>query len=768
MKKIAYILFLMLPMFFVSQIKSPVTNCIPLPNSIVAGQGEFIVSGQTKFVIANPALKSDCDGLINHLKTYYAISLQILNAIPSSGNYILLNELPSKGTENETYEMIIASDKITINAAKNSAGFFYALQTLSQLLPLPNDVKKETSENKVSLACCKIIDEPRFKWRGMHLDVSRHFFNAAFIKKYIDLLALFKMNTFHWHLTDDQGWRIEIKKYPLLTQKGAWRKGSMIGAYTSHTFDSVPYGGFYTQEQIKDIVAYASLKHITIVPEIEMPGHSVAAITSYPWLSCRGQKIDTEKAWGVFEDVFCTKDSTFEFLQDVLAEVADLFPGKYIHIGGDECPKTRWKECKTCQARMAREHLNNENELQSYFIKRIAAYLKTKNKSIIGWDEIMEGGLAEDATVMSWRGTEGGVEAAKLRHNAVMTPGSHCYFDHYQAPAKDEPIAIGGYTPLEKVYAFEPIPKELSAEESKYIIGAQANVWTEYITTEKHVEYMVLPRMAAMAEVLWTRKENKNESDFLRRIQAQFLLFDMLHYNYAKALYNVNFKIDRNETTKKLELELLANKELGLIYYTLDGTMPTKNSLQYRKPLKIDSSVLVSAAMFINKSQFQKMTQQAIDMSLATAKTISFVTAPSKYYNSGGGFTLINGVKATLPRKNNEWLGWSGFDMAATIDLGSEKEISEIEADFLKEELSWIYLPKEVVFLISKNGETFQNLGTLNDLLVEDNKSEVVLGFKKQKARYVKIIAKNAGKIASGMPGAGEDSWLFCDEILVR
>lgn len=768
MKKISLMFAVLLPFFCYTQIQTVSQYCIPMPNMFRVGEGQFLINPQTKIVIPNSSLVNDCSVLINHIEKNFGFKLQIVNAVPTGGNYIQFLPSPGNAMDSEKYELVVLPDKITIRATPTGAGFFYGMQTILQLLPLAQQMLIAKSERRIPMQCITVKDEPRFKWRGMHLDVSRHFFSVDFVKKYMDILAMYKMNTFHWHLTDDQGWRIEIKKYPLLTEVGSQRSGSMIGPYSEQKVDSRVYAGYYTQEQIKEVVAYAKTKHITIVPEIEMPGHSQAAIASYPWLSCSGKKIETAKGWGVFEDVFCTKDSTFLFLQSVLDEVIALFPGKYIHIGGDECPKTRWKECPKCQGVMKRENLKNENELQSYFVKRIANYLKSKSKSIIGWDEIMEGGLAPGAAVMSWRGTEGGIEAAHLHHDVVMTPGDYCYFDHYQSRAQDEPTAIGGYTPLEKVYAFEPVAQNLSVEEQKYIIGAQANVWTEYITTEKECEYMIAPRMAAMAEVLWTNKENKNLDDFLLRVQNHLSLLKIMNINYSTALYDVNFNIEKNNSTNTLQLYISYNKALGVIFYTTDNSLPTLDSKRYEGPIDINTTTNISAALCARDLEMQRLTSKMFYVSLATCKTPSFSVDPSKYYNSGGGFTLVNGIKARLPRLNNEWLGWSGNDMEATIDLGAEKDVSEIEADFLKEEVNWIYLPKEVTFLISEDGKTFQNVGVINKLVEENKKSAVSIGFKKQKARYVRIIAKNAGKITAGKPGAGEDCWLFCDEILVH
>lgn len=660
----------------------------------------------------------------------------------------------------ENYHLTIDEKNISILAEGNSAGAFYAIQTLIQLLPV--------GKNKsLKIPCLQIKDSPRFEWRGMHLDVCRHFFPVDFIKKYIDMMAMYKMNTFHWHLTEDQGWRIEIKKYPKLTQVGAWRKGTMVGAYSDQKYDSTLYGGFYTQEEIKEIVTYASNRHVTIVPEIEMPGHSVAAIASYPWLSCTGKQIDVERGWGVYEDVYCTKDSTFQFLQDVLDEVISLFPGKYIHIGGDESPKTRWKVCPTCQAKIKSEHLKDEHELQSYFIKRIEKYVNSKGKQIIGWDEILEGGLAPNAAVMSWRGTDGGIAAAKQKHKVVMTPGSHCYFDHYQAFPVDEPLAIGGYTPLEKVYNYEPVPDVLTVEEQQYIMGAQANVWTEYIIHQKEVEYMTMPRMAALAEVLWTKKELKNETNFLERLQQHFKLLDVYPVNYAKAIYKVEQKINSSAKPQTIELELNANPSLGTIYYTTDLSEPNSNSLKYKSPLQLTKDVTIKAGLFSDDQVKGKISSCNYNINKATNKAITLKTPPSKFYNYGGGFTLVNGVTATTPRINDQWLGWNGNDLETIINLEKSETISSITVGFLKEELNWIYLPKEIEFFTSNDGVQFTSIGKQTAENINQERFAII-NIKPTKAKYVKIVATNFGKIPSGKPGAGEDSWLFCDEIQIK
>jgi hexosaminidase len=418
----------------------------------------------------------------------------------------------------------------------------------------------QTSNIKFQIPAVSIQDAPRFAYRGLHLDVARHLFPLEFIKKYIDYIALHKMNYFHWHLTDDQGWRIEIKKYPALMSVGAYRNGTIVGRFPGKGNDNTQYGGYYTQDEVKEIVQYAADRYITVVPEIEMPGHASAAIAAYPWLSCFPDKPTViprteaatggnqgikkvQETWGVFDDVFCAgNDSTFLFLQNVLEEVLPLFPSKHIHVGGDESPKTHWKKCPRCQARIKAESLKDEHQLQSYFIQRMEKYLNDKGRTLIGWDEILEGGLAPNAVVMSWRGEKRGIAAAKQKHFVIMTPGKPVYFDHTQSK-KEDSVTIGGYNPLESVYAYEPVPKELKKDDAKYVMGAQANLWTEYIKHPAKVEYMIFPRLSALSEVLWSPKEKKNWKDFEKRLQLQFKRYDLWKANYSREYFKQRPKI---------------------------------------------------------------------------------------------------------------------------------------------------------------------------------------------------------------------------------
>jgi hexosaminidase len=520
-------------------------HIVPAPVELKMHAGSFSFNRSTEIIAGEPAMH-DAKMLNVYLNKLYGFSLPIRSKLPESkpGNSIIL-KLVTTNYRKDAYHLDVNSNNIIISSTGNE-GLFYGIQTLLQLLP---ETKAELEGQSFEIPQLSINDYPRFQYRGMHLDVGRHFFGVDFIKKYIDYMAYNKFNTFHWHLTEDQGWRIEIKRYPRLTSVGGFRNGTIIGHYPGTGNDSMRSGGFYTQKQIKEIVKYAQDRFITIIPEIEMPGHSSAAIAAYPQLSCfpgeptavkdgtawAGSRVgkQVQQAWGVFPDVFCPSEYTFKFLENVLDEVMKLFPSKYIHIGGDECPKTAWKRSAFCQQLIKEKNLKDEEGLQSYFIQRIEKYLNSKGRNIIGWDEILEGGLAPNATVMSWRGEEGGIAAAHQKHNVIMTPGSYVYFDHSQVKNTDS-VNIGGYLPLEKVYSYEPVPKELSEAESKYIIGAQGNVWTEYMGNTSKVEYMIFPRMSALSEVLWSPKDSRNWDEFSNELPDIHKRYELWGTNYCK------------------------------------------------------------------------------------------------------------------------------------------------------------------------------------------------------------------------------------------
>lgn len=514
---------------------------IPAPSSIAPLAGNFTFTAQTSITLntLNDETRLAADFLATMVNRVTGFSIPVNGGTRASRNTVAMFIEEDAATGKEGYHLSITKKGIVIKA-ETAAGLFYAVQTIRQLLPAEIESVNTVQDISLVVPACEIKDYPRFVYRGMHLDVGRHMFPMEYVKRYIDMIALHKMNTFHWHLTEDQGWRIEIKKYPLLTEVGGFRKETLIGhgGRPPFEFDGTPYGGYYTQEEVKEIVEYARQRFITVIPEIEMPGHSVAALAAYPELSCTGKPVEVATRWGVFDDVYCAgKEETFQFLQDVLDEVTELFPSQYIHIGGDECPKTRWEVCSDCQKRIADEGLADEHELQSYFIKRIENYLLTKERRIIGWDEILEGGLAPQATVMSWRGISGGIAAAKEGHDVIMTPGSHLYLDHYQTEPNDQPLAIGGYSPLEWVYSYEPLPEELTAEEQKFILGLQGNLWSEYLKTPDHMEYMAYPRMFAIAETGWTPLIKKDFEEFLLRLNHQIPRYDLTGINYFKGDY---------------------------------------------------------------------------------------------------------------------------------------------------------------------------------------------------------------------------------------
>ncbi|MGM0624533.1 MAG: beta-N-acetylhexosaminidase [Bacteroidota bacterium] len=497
-------------------------HILPKPVNQESKDGRFLLQQNTKLFIEN-----HWDGLTTAIKSLETA----LEHKPELSDKARRGQIIFRSRDmehKEAYELNIYPDSCCIYAS-DGAGAFYAVQSLKQII-----FQGDSTETGIELPVCRISDYPRFHWRGMHLDVCRHFFTVEEVKTFLDIMALHKLNRFHWHLTEDQGWRIEIKQYPKLTEIGSQRSETVIGKNTGE-YDGTPHGGFYTQEEIREVVDYARARHITVVPEIEMPGHSLAALAAYPELGCTGGPYEVATTWGVFEDVYCAgNDSTLIFMKNVLDEVIALFPSDYIHIGGDECPKARWENCSRCQKRMAREGLENEHELQSWFIQEVEHYLNDKGRQIIGWDEIMEGGLAENAALMSWRGESGGIKAAKSRHYVVMSPNDVCYFDHYQhKDTKNEPFAIGGLTTLSDVYDYEPVPEELSEQESQYIMGAQANLWTEYITDEDHLQYMMLPRAAALAELVWSPESEKKYGDFLDRLQSLQNLYTEYDWNYA-------------------------------------------------------------------------------------------------------------------------------------------------------------------------------------------------------------------------------------------
>lgn len=748
-----------------------VVSLIPQPQKLSLHKGNFTFTAGTKIYVdaKDEELKRIGLFLAQDIQRVTGVLPKIVQNQPK-GKASNLIHLTLQGAADslgaEGYILNVNPKRITL-AANEPNGVFLGIQTIGQLLP----AKKAATA--VSIPALEVIDKPRYEWRGMHLDVARHFFPVEFVKKYIDYLALHKMNTFHWHLTEDQGWRIEIKKYPKLTEVGAWRDSTLIGHYWDlpQTYKKERHGGFYTQDEIREVVKYAQQRYINVVPEIEMPGHSLAALTAYPELSCTGGPFHVESKWGIFHDVYCAgNEQTFTFLEDVLTEVMELFPSKIIHIGGDESPKTRWKQCAKCQARIAAEGLKDEHELQSYFIQRMEKFVNAKGRTIIGWDEILEGGLAPNAYVMSWRGTKGGIAAAKEKHYVVMTPGTHVYFDHYQGERDLEPVAIHGYSPLHRVYAYEPTPAELSKEEQKYILGAQANVWTEYIPTQEHVEYMIMPRMAALSEVLWTPASQKDWESFKNRMEQQYKRYDALGINYAKSAFNVRQQLEVDTYSGVAKVSFATDAANADIRYTLDGSEPNAASKVYTKPFTLSETAIIKAASFVAGKQVGKVSTKTFDHHKGFTRTVKLATPAHPSYSNHAN--LVNGLKGSTDQTDGHWTGFLGTDMEALIDLNEVKLVSKLSTSFMQNIGYRIFLPNQVEYAVSEDGVNYQTVKVVSDANPSAEEGilthEVSATIPPVKARYIKVTAKNIGNSPKQYPSAGQKTWLMADEITVE
>ena len=746
---------------------------IPLPQEVSLTQENPFKLNENVLIAYpenNALLQRNAEFLSEYIQqaTNYAPKTKAIAAGEQVKNAIVLGLDPGIANK-EGYVLTTTPEGISINGQTEN-GVFYGIQTLRKSIPA------EAKEATILIPAGEIKDEPRFSYRGMHLDVGRHFFPKEFMKKYIDLLALHNMNTFHWHLTDDQGWRIEIKKYPKLTEIGSQRSRTVIGRNTQE-YDNTPYGGFFTQEEAKEIVKYAQERYITVIPEVDLPGHMLAALAAYPEMGCTGGPYEVCPRWGIFEDVLCIgNDQTMQFLEDVMNEIIEIFPSKYVHIGGDEAPRTRWEKCQKCQARIKTEGLKAdknhtaEDRLQSYCMTRIEEFLNSKGRQIIGWDEILEGDVAPNATVMSWRGMEGGIKAAQLGHDVIMTPTSFCYFDYYQtADTKDEPLGIGGYVPIEKVYSLKPVPAVLTEEQSKHILGAQANLWTEYIHSSEHVEYMVLPRMAALAEVQWTQPEKKDFKDFTKRLARLMKFYQRDGFNYAKHVFDL--KVDFTpDVTKKAVVVTLSTIDDAPIYYTLDGTEPTTASLKYTEPVSITETADFQAVV-IRPEGKSKVVNKKISFNKATYCPIELTFQPSEKYKFGGAITLVDGMKGNDSYATGAWLGFVGGDVEAIIDLGQETEIKQVATNAIVDMSAWIMGSTGLVVSISDDNKEFREVAA-KDIPAETNIDKkgvenYEITFDPVKARYVKVVIKRSPALPKGHAGEGKAAYMFIDEIEV-
>lgn len=746
-------------------------NIIPRPQQVnVSNDAPFTLS--TKTVISLGTNSQDMKRNANMLASYIEQATGIRPTVGKSKNGTAIVLTIDKTIANaEGYKLDADAKQIRI-AGASAAGVFYGIQTLRKSLPLVNG-----KASKVSIPAVHITDAPRFAYRGTHLDVSRHFVTADSVRQFIDMLALHNINRFHWHLTDDQGWRIEIKKYPLLTQIGSKRAQTVIG-HNSGKYDGKPYSGFYTQQQIRDIVKYAADRYITIVPEIDLPGHMQAALAAYPDMGCTGGPYEVWQKWGVSDNVLCAgNDKTLTFIDNVLKEITQLFPSKYIHVGGDECPKTQWQKCPKCQARIkalnleAKDGHSAEERLQSYIITHASNYLKSLGRNTIGWDEILEGGLAEGATVMSWRGESGGIAAAKQHHDVVMTPNSYLYFDYYQSLDKaNEPLAIGGYLPLETVYSYEPMPKELTADEARHIIGVQANIWTEYMPTFKQMQYMALPRLAALSEVQWSQSALKDYNSFTNRLTEFTHLYDRLGYNYAKHLYNVAIHVDSDNKWREILIHMTTagNAE---IRYTLDGTEPTANSTLYTGAIVLQKSAKIRAAAFRDGKR-SSVTSQDISFNKATACPVELLQPTHKNYTYKGGATLTDGLLGDKGFGTGRWLGFSGNDLEAVIDLKQNTDVSSVSLNTCVDKGSWIFDARNIEVSVSADGKSFTKVASKSLPALEeqtpDNIYTYELTFPQTTTRYVKLTATSEHNIPEWHGGKGKPAFLFVDEISVK
>lgn len=762
------LLFITLAFLFSNALMFAQLNIIPQPDQWNIGKSQFLLDENT-VIVANVNAQSEASFLAQWLleATGKKFPVVDMNSMPQENFIVLsaskksseiseenLRSLPNSlrdqalQADRSRYRMNITPKGILVNAEFDQ-GVFYGVQTIRQLLPVEAEWKK--LKLPFQLPTMLIQDAARFPHRGLLLDCCRHFMSVDFIKKYIDVLAYYKMNVLHWHLTEDQGWRIQIDKYPLLTEEGAWRTEK----------DGTKYGGFYTKDQIRDIVAYATARHITVIPEIELPGHSSAAIAAYPSLSCTHAPIEVENEWGVFKDIYCAGDEyTFEFLENVLAEVCELFPSPYIHIGGDEAPKFRWEHCEKCQNRIKKEKLKDEAELQTYFIERIAAFLQSNGKRIIGWDEILEGGIPADAMIQSWRGMEGGEKAAKAGHHVVMSPTSHCYFDYGLSS-----------TDMEEVYNFNPIPESLSVAETNYIRGGECNMWTEHAPQEK-VDSKVFPRMLALAEVLWTYPEQRNYPEFYKRVESHFPRLRALNINPGFPKVPVSMKATPSEN--KLSIELLpAFQEIDITYSIAPGgTHPSDKIVPYNAPIVIERPTLLSAQATLSDLRYTEPMMWWFEPHKALNDSLKLFYEPSPWYTGGGAKALVDGRLGSTNFRDGAWQAIQGKDMEAVVDLGVSADIEELETHWFMYGNAWIFLPKSVEYFVSQNGIDWRSVGKVESKTDEKKEGEFFepMAIKRihEKARFVKMIASNHGVCPDWHDAPGEPSWLFCDEIIVR
>lgn len=742
---------------------------VPLPQEVSVSPGGFALGKDVRIVYpeGNEAMKRNAGYLAGYLREATGTSYRTEAGEGRKGDIIL--RLESGDGLPEAYTLKVDGDGIVISGT-GEAGVFYGIQTLRKSIPA-------VAGASLVLPAVEVKDAPRFGYRGAHFDVSRHFFTVDEAKTFIDMMALHNMNRLHWHITDDQGWRIEIKKYPRLTEIGSKRKETVIGR-NSGKYDGKPYGGHFTQEQAREIVDYAAKRYITVIPEIDLPGHMQAALAAYPELGCTGGPYDVWTMWGVSEDVLCAgNDKVLDFINDVLTEIMDIFPSEYIHIGGDECPKVRWEKCPKCQARIDSLGIKSDSEhtkeehLQSFIIHHGEKLLNAHGRKMIGWDEILEGGLTPNATVMSWRGEAGGIKAARMHHDVIMVPNTYLYFDYYQTKdTENEPLAIGGYVPLERVYGYEPLPDVLSTEEQKHILGLQANHWSEYMPTMSHLQYMALPRWAALSELQWTLREMKDYDDFLHRLQRLVKTYDAEGYNYAKHIYDVNadFRPDSETGAVNVGLKTIDG---ATVRYTLDGTEPTASSPAADGMVTINSDCTFKARA-MRPGGDSRVLSEKIAFSKSTCKPITANQPVNSQYEYKGVSTLTDGLKGGRNYKTGRWIAFYGNAMDVTIDLKEPTGISKVAFTSCVEKGDWIFDVRGITVEVSEDGKNFTEVFSEEyPAMKEDDRNGLYdheCVFAPVKVRYVRVIADSERSIPEWHGGKGSPGFLFVDEIAIE
>lgn len=744
---------------------------IPKPLDVnCKGDASFLLKDGVAVIYPenNRKMQDNAEFLVDYVERQTGVKLTSHAGMPVDGAICLTLDLSDDNAE--AYKLIVNDKRVCISGA-SEAGVFYGIQTLRKSLPVAQDIN-------VNLSAVEIYDKPRFAYRGAMLDVARHFYTVDEVKTFIDMLALHNINRFHWHLTDDQGWRIEIKKYPKLMSVASERKETVVGRWYSGIYDGKSYGGYYTQDELRDVIDYAAKRHITIIPEVDLPGHMQAALTAYPELGCTGGPYEVRTIWGVSQDVLCVgNDFTLQFVKDVLSEVADIFPSEYIHIGGDECPKVRWEKCPKCQERIKSLGLKSdakhtkEQRLQSYVIQEAAKYLKEKGKRIIGWTEILEGGLVPDATLMSWIGESGGIEAAHQHHDVIMTPNTYLYFDYYQSKkVEDEPLAIGGYLPIEKTYNYEPMPKELTEEEQQYIKGVQANLWTEYIPVFSQVQYMVLPRLGAAAEVQWTDHSKKDYKDFLRRVPHLVAVYDCYGWNYATHVYDVNVDMKADTVNHVLNVQLSTMAD-DPIYYTLDGQDPTEKSLKYTKPFTIDQSVVLKT-MAVHPDRTSKISVDTIRFNKATLKPVVLLQPNESRFSPDGPVVLVDGRNGNHSFDTGAWLAVAGNDLEAVINMQAETILSSASVHVYVRKDAWLFDARGFSVSVSSDNKNYKEVASQEYKQMQESDSDGIieheLSFDPCKATYVKIKVISEKSMPDWHWDAGKAPFLLVDEIILN